>query len=699
MRSGGLPVGPRGKERVAYEGDYLVHENIGVCRYKRAVTSVANGSEWEAIELEFADGVVEVARIDSRLLTRFRAGDSRGVKLSRYADASRWLRAKEKVATKVRAQAVDVMALYARRAGTARAPCAPDGPDYAAFCARFPHAPTPDQARCMEEIEQDMVWRQRPMDRLLCGDVGFGKTEVAMRAIYRAVRNGRQVALLAPTTILAAQHYRTLLARLPSDMRVELLRGGNTRDARDIKVRMAEGTVDVVVGTHTLLGRKVEFSGLGLLVVDEEQKFGVHQKERLKALATGVDVLTLTATPIPRTLHMSLSGIRDLSIIQSPPEGRLNVTTYIMKSTDEVIQRAVARELRRKGQVFFIVPRISDIDAAAARLHKLAPAARVVVGHSKVRDLEERVLNFTLGIGDVLVATSIIENGIDMPNVNSIIIQDSHMFGLSQLYQMRGRVGRSDKAAYTYLLYGPDVRLTADAKRRLKALRELSTLGSGYELANRDLEIRGAGSVFGTDQSGDVGAVGYELYMNMLEAALADARGTSIQAVLKCHIDLGLDLAARGSVPTDYIPLDVVAQEVDRLRVARGYGDLVDIAQQWVNTYGPLPPAARALFAHHHVLAACRRLGVETITLDDGGGSGAAAARLTGPETGPALWAPLLEKGALKPALRARVAVHEDAVTVAFDGAPREEWVDALLDVLLPLAQHVEAKQQLLVEE
>ncbi|CAM9935199.1 unnamed protein product, partial [Phaeothamnion confervicola] len=340
-----------------------------------------------------------------------------------------------------------------------------------------------------------------------------------MRAIYRAVLNNRQVALLTPTTILAAQHMRTLQRRMPAGVRTELLVGGATLANRAIKERLANGTTDVIVGTHSLLARKVSFDRLGLLVVDEEQRFGVSQKEKLKALAIGVDVLTLTATPIPRTLHMSLAGIRDLSTIFTPPAGRQNITTYIMKTAEETVTRAIRRELRRGGQVFYVVPRINDIQATAEMVTKLVPEAKVVVGHSKVKNLQDVVLSFADGKGQVLLATSIIENGIDMPNVNSIIIQarqDAHMFGLSQLYQMRGRVGRSDRAAYTYLLYEAGVELTSEAKLRLRALRELSQLGSGFELANRDMEIRGAGNLFGAEQSGDIGEMGYETYMNML---------------------------------------------------------------------------------------------------------------------------------------------------------------------------------------
>jgi len=569
-----------------------------------------------------------------------------------------------------------------------RPPCKEDDQDFVDFCNMFQHQPTSDQLQCMEDVAKDMILRRQPMDRLLCGDVGFGKTEVAIRAVYRAVKNNRQVAFLAPTTILAAQHYRTLCKRLPEGINVELLRQTRSKTTMDAKERIANGEVHVIVGTHTLLGRKVVFNKLGLLVVDEEQKFGVKQKERLKAVTTGIDVLTLSATPIPRTMHMSLTGIRDLSIIRSPPEGRQNITTYIMKQSDEVVKRALARELYRKGQAFYVVPRISDIPETVSRLGRLAPRASIVVAHSKVKDVEERVLNFTLGIGDVLVATSIIESGIDMPNVNSIIIQDAYMFGLSQLYQMRGRVGRSYEAAYTYLMYSARDTLTENAKQRLNAMRELSTLGSGFELANRDMEIRGVGNVLGTDQSGDVGNIGFDLYMNMLSDALDNVRDTFVQSVVQCHFDIELSPKEQGSVPSGYMPLDSIGHQVHRLHVNPDYDTLVLIAKEWVREYGSFPPETRKLFSYHHVLSSCRRLGVSHVTLEDD----KTTVRLTGPDVYPNLWAPLA-KTALQVEQSTRLILNqEDAVRIDLEGIDKSEWVDTLLSVLLPLSRYVHTK-------
>ncbi|CAM9517224.1 unnamed protein product, partial [Discosporangium mesarthrocarpum] len=717
----GIRVGPFGKERSVYDKDYLVHEDLGFCRYlangihpnATAAAAAANEREKKGLQpdtgitLQFQDAVLKMPRSAVAKLTRFRGADMNTVKLSSVQDRSAWTRRKNKVKDRVKKQAMGVIELYAKRARMVREPCLPDGPDMEEFCSAFKYTPTADQLRCLEEIEQDMVWRKSPMDRLLCGDVGFGKTEVALRAMYRpspgwrrggvangarqsgrrfpaektalladlpygfpcpgaseggipplsmsgsgelrpfcfcpscvveragglrseqrfwhidpsrllarAVRNNHQVALLAPTTILAVQHYRTLRGRMPDSVCVELLRGGNNAAGRHIKERLRNGTTSVVVGTHSLLARKIEFQRLGLLVVDEEQKFGVKQKERLKMLTTGVDVLTLTATPIPRTLHMSLSGMRDLSTIFTPPKGRQNVTTYIMKGTDDIVHRALLREIGRGGQLFYVVPRISDIDLAWRQITQIVPPEKVAVGHSEVKDLEDVVLEFALGKYDVLLATSIIENGIDMPNGwGSALTQDSQMFGLSQLYQLRGRVGRSDVAAFTYLLYPKDRKLSNEAKRRLKAMRELSRLGSGFELANRDLEIRGSGTIFGTDQSGDLNGVGFELYVNMLEEAIIAARGTNISPVVKCDVDMGLGEALRGGVPEGYMKCPEGEREgrVDRLRVCNSFKELLTIAKEWVGEYGPMPLEVKRLFKHTHLHTASRQLGVSSV--------------------------------------------------------------------------------------
>ncbi len=435
-----------------------------------------------------------------------------------------------------------------------------------------------------------------------------------MRAIFRAVTNGRQVAVLAPTTILAAQHWRSIRMRMPYDVSVGLLRAGNTRMNHNVKESLANSTTDIVVGTHSLLNRKVSIPRLGLLVIDEEQRFGVQQKEILKQIDTGVDVLTLSATPIPRTLHMSLSGIRDLSTIFTPPEGRRSITTYVMQSSDDVIRQAITRELRRGGQVFYVVPRISDIQEEMERILRLVRGVDVKIAHSKISNLEDLALEFADGIGDILLATQVIESGLDMPNVNSIIIQSSHRFGLSTLYQMSGRVGRRDVPAFAYLLYPDRSVLTRDARRRLTAMRELSYLGSGFELAQRDLEIRGCGNVFGTDQSGDAMKIGYDLYMNLLENSIAIARSSSIKPVLKCDFNVGYDLGALGSIPDTYIENNIDRQhEISRIQMASSYAELMAIGAEWYKRYGPMPSSTKELVKFSHIHTACKRLGVSCL--------------------------------------------------------------------------------------
>ncbi len=432
-----------------------------------------------------------------------------------------------------------------------------------------------------------------------------------MRAIYRAVTNGRQVAVLAPTTILAAQHWRSIRERMPDDVNVGLLRAGNTRLNLGVKESLANATIDIIVGTHSLLNRKVSIPQLGLLVIDEEQRFGVQQKEILKQIDMGVDVLTLSATPIPRTLHMSLSGIRDMSTIFTPPMGRQNITTYVMQSSDDVIRRAITRELKRGGQVFYVVPRISGIEEEKERILRLVPGVDVKIAHSKVSKLEDLALGFADGVGDILLATQVIESGMDMPNVNSIIVQGAHRFGLSTLYQIRGRVGRRDVPAFAYLLYPDKSVLTHDARRRLTAMRELSYVGSGLELAQRDLEIRGCGNIFGTDQSGDVMKIGYDLYMNLLENAIASARGSSIKPVLKCDFNVGYDMGALGGIPEMYINSERDRRnEAARVQIASSSAELMDIGAEWYERYGSMPSETKELLKFSHINMACKRLGV-----------------------------------------------------------------------------------------
>ncbi len=395
----------------------------------------------------------------------------------------------------------------------------------------FPYEPTPDQAKAIDAVKADME-RAQPMDRLVCGDVGYGKTEVAMRAAFKAVAEKKQVAVLVPTTLLADQHYRNFSARFAGfPMRIEELSRFKTKgEARKILADLAEGKVDVVIGTHRLLQKDVAFADLGLIVIDEEQRFGVMHKERLKEYKTSVDVLTLSATPIPRTLHMSLMGVRDLSLIQTAPKNRMSVKTVVVPANDAIVQRAITAELDRGGQVYYLHNRVESIYAVKNALEKLVPRARIAVGHGQMHEneLEPVMQKFIDGDTDVLVATTIIENGIDIPNVNTMIVNDADKFGLAQLYQLRGRVGRSNHQAYCYLLYQGHKALTEEAKARLEAIREFTHLGSGLQIAMRDLEIRGAGNLLGAAQSGFIGSVGFDTYCQLLAEAIAERRGMAL---------------------------------------------------------------------------------------------------------------------------------------------------------------------------
>lgn len=448
------------------------------------------------LEITYLDGIVHVPVDRAYRLSRYRAGDAViKPKLSKVRGEA-WRNAKKKVEDITLSMAQDVLALYATRETLTRTPFDPSAEaDIKRFEATFPFEPTPDQTTCFEDVENDMVWRSRPMDRLICGDVGFGKTEIALRALFRACVNGRQGALLAPTGVLAAQHFKNVIKRMGPGtdfpFNVTLLRGGmgkNTKEGRELRAKIASGETQLIVGTHALLSDDLGFKDLGLLVVDEEQRFGVKQKERLKLLCSGIDVLTMSATPIPRTLQMSLSGIRDTSTLRSPPPMRKPVQTVVSEMNDDIIYEAISNELARGGQVFYVVPRIAMIDDARQKIEELHPGIRVIEAHGRMgrNGAEENVAEFAEGKHDVLLATTVIENGVDIPTVNTIIIQNSQSFGMSTLYQLRGRVGRSDKQAYAYFLHKEEA-VTEQAAMRLQAIGELNELGSGFDVANRDL--------------------------------------------------------------------------------------------------------------------------------------------------------------------------------------------------------------------
>ncbi|MBC5810229.1 MAG: transcription-repair coupling factor, partial [Candidatus Eremiobacteraeota bacterium] len=523
-------------------------------------------------------------------VTKYSANEGVAPRLSKMGGAD-WARTKNRVSENLAKIAEGLVELYAERELARGHAFGPDTPWQAELEEAFPYEPTVDQAKAIVETKSDME-NARPMDRLVCGDVGYGKTEVAVRAAFKAVADQRQVAVLVPTTLLAAQHHRTFSTRFAGfPVRVEeLSRFKTKKEQQAILKDLADGKVDVVVGTHRLLQKDVVFKDLGLIVVDEEQRFGVMHKERLKQMRASVDVLTLSATPIPRTLHMSLLGVRDLSLIQTPPKNRMSIKTVVVPTSDAIVQKAITSELDRGGQVYYLHNRIESIYAVSRALQQLVPKARIAVGHGQMgeTELEPIMARFIEGELDVLVATTIIENGIDIPNVNTIVVNDADKFGLAQLYQLRGRVGRSNHQAYAFLLYQPHKALSEDAKARLEAIREFTHLGSGLQVAMRDLEIRGAGNLLGAAQSGFIGAVGFETYCELLAQAIAQRRGRKAEAeeARQAVIDVKLD----AFIPNDFIPQ--VSQKIgayQQLANARSEAEVDEIGAGLRDRFGPLP--------------------------------------------------------------------------------------------------------------
>ena len=511
-------------------GDYVVHKNHGVGRFLKLESLQSR----EYLVVQYADGLLKVPADALEVLSRFRSTGDRPPQLNKMTGKA-WERTKNKVRKAVKKLAVDLLELYAKRSQLTGYAYPTDTPWQVELEDSFPYQPTPDQLKSIQDVKRDLE-SDRPMDRLICGDVGFGKTEVAIRAIFKIVTAAnKQVAFLAPTTILTQQHYHTLKERFaPYPINIGLLnRFRTTNERKDILRRLATGELDIVVGTHQLLGKAVNFRDLGMLVIDEEQRFGVNQKEKIKALKTQVDVLTLTATPIPRTLYMSLSGIREMSLITTPPPSRRPIKTHLSAYNPEVVRTAIRNELDRGGQIFYVVPRVEGIEEVAGGLREMVPGARIAIAHGQMpeAELESTMLTFNNGEADILVCTTIIESGLDIPRVNTIVVEDSQKFGLSQLYQLRGRVGRSGIQAHAWLLYPKKSELSEAARKRLRALQEFTQLGSGYQLAMRDMEIRGIGNLLGAEQSGQMDAIGFDLYMSMLQEAIGEIQGQEIPQV------------------------------------------------------------------------------------------------------------------------------------------------------------------------
>ena len=624
------PRRPLYRRRVAPEsfyadltpGDYVVHEDHGIGIFRGLVTLTLEGEEREYLLVEYAGRdrlYIPIYQADR--LSRYVGTDEAPPALSRLGSAE-WSQVKARARRAVEEVARELLELYAARELAPGHAFSPDTPWQAELEAAFPYVETPDQARAIAEVKADME-RPRPMDRLICGDVGYGKTEVALRAAFKAVMDGKQVAILVPTTVLAQQHYTTFRHRLaPFPVVVEhLSRFRTPAEQARILEGLREGTVDIVIGTHRLLQKDVAFKDLGLVIIDEEQRFGVTHKERLKKLRTEVDVLTMTATPIPRTLYLSLTGVRDISIIETPPEERLPVVTYVGPYDAPLVRRAILRELERSGQTFYVHNRVQTIEGIRRRLEGLVPEARIAVAHGQMpeRELEETMLRFVAGEVDVLLCTSIIESGLDIPNANTLIVEGAERFGLAQLYQLRGRVGRGARRAYAYFLHSPG-RLTADARQRLETIREFSDLGAGYSIAMRDLELRGAGEILGTRQSGHIAAIGFDLYTRLLARAVEglrarrEGRPPPPEPLSGIHIDLPLPVG----LPPDYVP-----DEHLRLRLYRRLATLSEEKQiaemeaELVDRFGPLPVPARNLFLGLRLKVLAREAGVTRIVAEN----------------------------------------------------------------------------------
>jgi transcription-repair coupling factor (superfamily II helicase) len=595
-------------------GDYVVHVEHGIAQYQGLKEIVQDGLSIEFMILEFAEQArlyVPLTRLD--LIQKYRSTDTGPAPVLNKLGSQQWTKTKARVRKAMQDMAGELLKLYAERHTAKGNAFSPDNEFQREFEDSFDYRETDDQLTAVEAIKHDME-ATTPMDRLLCGDVGYGKTEVAMRAAFKAVQDGKQVAVLTPTTVLSFQHFETFKRRFAQfPINVEMIsRFRTAKEQKLIVERVEAGKVDILIGTHRLLSKDIKFQDLGLLVVDEEQRFGVRHKERLKQMRKEIDVLAMSATPIPRTLHMSLVGLRDMSVIETPPKDRMAIQTVVARFDEKIVRSAVEVELERGGQVYFVHNRVESIYEIAARIQELVPAARVAVGHGQMgeSDLEKVMLAFMRHEFDVLVATTIIENGLDIPLANTILINRADRHGLSELYQLRGRVGRSNRRAYAYLLIPPEQELTPIARRRLAALKEFSDLGAGFKIAALDLELRGAGNMLGGEQSGHIEAVGFELYTSMLEAAVKELKGESSEERPATQLNLGIALR---------IDESYVAEENQRLRLYKkiaGAADekaIADLRAEMEDRYGPLPDATVFLLEAAALRVECEHMGISQI--------------------------------------------------------------------------------------
>lgn len=715
-------------DRHVYPGDYVAHKDYGIGKYLglREVDlrpSQKTTRVWAMMVLvQYQDAVLSwYQQYTETELWFYRSSNVDDFPLSTVVEPKKWQKSKDSAERSSKSSALNLCLMMAIRNNIHRSPYLQDDPMYRAFETDFPFEPTFDQLACFRDIENDMTNNTRPMDRLICGDVGFGKTEVAIRAIYRAIKSGRQVALLAPTKILVAQHKRSLEARMP-DVNVQLLLGGGGSKSQAIKNSLADGKCNVVVGTHSLLNPKISFQNLGLLVIDEEQRFGVIHKEKLKALSGNTDVLTLSATPIPRTLQLSLGGLRDMSLLNSPPVGRRSVTTEVGTYNETIIKKAISAEVARGGQVFIVCPKISQVEQQLELFRRVMPDVRFACAHGRMgEELLPAIDAFADGKQDVLVATTVIENGIDMPNVNTIVVMFADQFGMGQLYQLRGRVGRSDRQAYAYFLTNNATSITVEAEQRLEYLRLYNAPGSGYDLSRKDMDMRGFGTLFGNAQSGVVD-VGMDLQQEILATQVAKLKSELILSVPETRIKLDTKIERDGVVLLGQIP-----PEDDLMAVSRWEASLAEtILNKWKgdesNQYlGPLlsasnatvlqllnkkwrdenerlPSAVTELVMRTYARLICRRAGVTQVSVDNE--SGSIICKL--PRVTPDKWRSFLEK-AVPANLGASVSFNSThtpegepvgriEIKGLGDGGAYETIPADFLKCIKPMAQAVEEK-------
>ncbi|MCE1196371.1 transcription-repair coupling factor, partial [bacterium] len=593
-------------------GDYVVHVNYGIGRFASIERMRVLGNERDYIKVEYADDETVFVPIEqANLIQRYIGNEGESPRLDKLGSKS-WENRKNRVKKSVEELAERLIRIYARRKAAKGYAFPKDGEWQTEFEAAFPYQETLDQLKCIEEIKTDMEL-DKPMDRLVCGDVGYGKTEVALRACFKAMMSGKQVAFLAPTTILAEQHFENFRDRLEGyPIQIAMMsRLVEKKQQKKTLQALAEGKIDMVIGTHRLLQKDVVFKDLGLLVIDEEQRFGVKAKERLKEIKAGIDCLTLTATPIPRTLHMSMLKIRDMSILQTPPATRQPIQTFVEEFNPEVVAKAIRSEMERGGQVFYLHNRVESLQEVEQFIRSVVPEALTESAHGQmeVGELEDIMHRFIHGAFHVLVSTTIIENGIDIPNVNTIIIDRADIYGVSQLYQLKGRVGRSDREAYAYLLY-PDKRALSEiAMKRLQIISDFTELGSGFKVAMKDLEVRGAGNLLGREQSGDIYAVGFDMYLRLLDEAVNALSGTPQE-----EEEPYLELEYSGYIPDSYISMPMIKMEIYK-KIASIYrqGDLDGLQEELESRFGPLPDEVQSLLSLAEIRILCRKLSVSML--------------------------------------------------------------------------------------